>query len=152
AFIPDSDTFLMYILFFTFGWALYSQRKNLDQFQRNDKLFVGVSLILFAVRYAVLIGLPEPNPFQTYFLMAFQAVSIWLLIFGITGLFLRYFNKPSFWGRYISDASYWIYLVHVPIALFLPGLLFKFSVPSAVAFLLIIITTTLLCTLSYELF
>jgi peptidoglycan/LPS O-acetylase OafA/YrhL len=43
------------------------------------------------------------------------AVSIvmWLLICGLTGVFLRYFDRPSPRMRYMADASYWLYIAHM---------------------------------------
>ena len=40
---------------------------------------------------------------------------------------MRYLDKPSPWGRYFSDASYWLYLVHLPLTLWVPGLLSPFG-------------------------
>jgi Acyltransferase family len=39
------------------------------------------------------------------------AVPTWLLVFGLTGLFVRHGDGPRPWVRYLADASYWMYLV-----------------------------------------
>lgn len=41
------------------------------------------------------------------------SLSMWLLVFGFIGMFLRHFDNPSRSWRYISDSSYWMYLAHL---------------------------------------
>jgi glucans biosynthesis protein C len=41
-------------------------------------------------------------------------VALWLLIFAVTGLFLRYLGGHSALGRYLCDSSYFLYLAHMP--------------------------------------
>lgn len=150
--IPDGDTFLMYIIFFGFGWAMYGERKNLNRFQQNIKLFLGISFLLFGMRWAIFMEIFVQTPWTKYYLMAIHSLITWLLIFSITGLFLKYFNKPSNWGRYVSDASYWIYLIHLPLTLFLPGVFFQLGIPGYISFLLTMLITGIICTVSYDLF
>jgi glucan biosynthesis protein C len=42
-------------------------------------------------------------------------VALWLLIFAVTGLFLRYLGRHSALGRYLCDSSYFLYLAHMPV-------------------------------------
>lgn len=150
--IPDTGTFLMYLIFFGFGWALYGERKKLNRFQQNINLFLGISILLFGFRWLIYIEIFEQTLWTKYYLMAINSLITWMLIFGITGLFLKHLNKRSKWGRYVSDASYWIYLVHLPITLFLPGVFFQLGIPGYLSFILTMFITGILCTVSYDLF
>ncbi len=44
---------------------------------------------------------------------------MWSLVALSIGLFKRFFDKPSKVVRYIADASYWLYLIHLPIVIWL---------------------------------
>jgi len=44
---------------------------------------------------------------------------MWSLVSLAIGLCKRLFFKPSRLVRYVADASYWIYLIHLPIVLWL---------------------------------
>ncbi|MEE4218194.1 MAG: hypothetical protein V2I48_11330 [Xanthomonadales bacterium] len=47
------------------------------------------------------------------------SVMMWSLVILVIGLFKQYLDKPSCVIRYLADASYWLYLVHLPIVLWL---------------------------------
>ena len=57
---------------------------------------------------------------------------MWLLTYGLFGLFLRYMSHPSPRWRYMADASYWIYIVHVPFVMLLPLLFANVPAPGIV--------------------
>ena len=44
---------------------------------------------------------------------------MWSLVALSIGLFKRFFDKPSKFVQYIADASYWLYLIHLPIVVWL---------------------------------
>ena len=44
---------------------------------------------------------------------------MWSLVCLTIGLFQRLFNQPNKLVRYIADASYWLYLIHLPIVIWL---------------------------------
>jgi len=79
-----------------------------------------------------------------------SSLIVWLLIFGITGLFIRYASNHSMTMRYISDASYWVYLVHLPLTAFIPSLLLNWEVPSTIKFLTVLICTATICFVTYH--
>ena len=86
------------------------------------------------------------------YLIILKSITVWLFIFGITGLFIRFGSNHSPRMRYISDASYWVYLIHLPLTAFIPSLLFNWDVPSTVKFLTVLIITTFICFSTYHYF
>ena len=44
---------------------------------------------------------------------------MWSLVSLSIGVFRRVFDKPSQAVRYFADASYWLYLVHLPVVIWL---------------------------------
>ena len=49
-----------------------------------------------------------------------SALTTWLLVVGVTGLFVRYLDRPIGGVRYVADASYWLYLAHFPLVVWIP--------------------------------
>jgi peptidoglycan/LPS O-acetylase OafA/YrhL len=55
---------------------------------------------------------------------------------GLLGVFQgRFDRRPSAIGQYISHASYWIYLIHLPLLVFVAGALSATSLPAAAKYL-----------------
>ena len=71
------------------------------------------------------------------------SLTLWLLVLGITGLFLRTFDRPIGWVRYLADASYWLYLVHFPLMIWVPILLAPARRPGALIKLAVVLVLTM---------
>ena len=80
-----------------------------------------------------------------------SSLVIWLLVMGITGLFLRGPDRPVPWLRYLADASYWIYLVHFPLMVWTPILLAPLHAPALVKLALVLVITMVVMLAAYEL-
>lgn len=144
SFILDINTYVYFFFFYIFGWILFKCKSQLSELMKCCWLFtcLGVLLSFFeAVMFDTL---------SLELLMVITAVLTGLLSFGITGLFLRYASKYSPRMRYISDSSYWIYLVHLPLTAIIPGLIAEWNLPSFLKFLVVLLTTTLICVVSYH--
>lgn len=119
AFIPAPTTLFFYGLFYGFGWLLFHHKDLLPKLQQGAWTLSLGGTFLFLV-YCYL--LPSPNDkLDFYSTILFNAITAWCLCLGIVGLFLRYLGGYSKTWRYVSDASYWIYLIHLPIVIFLPA-------------------------------
>ena len=71
--------------------------------------------------------LPYPQNIKTFIINTKQtltAIYSSLFIFGFIAFFLTYFNSYSPRLSYIMDAAYWVYIIHLPIVAFIPGLLY----------------------------
>ncbi len=125
-FIVDPVVFSAYAVFFGFGWLLYAQQDVLPTFRYGAVLQVVLALLVF---FGFELGI-EPHleaiaDWRDVYIARdiIDALLVWLLFFGLTGVFLRYFDQPSPRTRYVVDASYWVYLVHMPCAIWVAGLL-----------------------------
>jgi membrane-bound acyltransferase YfiQ involved in biofilm formation len=94
--------------------------------------------------------LPEPEAAAILLKITMLSLVPWLLIFGLTGLFIRYLNRPIPLIRYISDASYWIYLVHPPVLIWLVWLLAPVPISAVSSFILLLLIATPILFLSYH--
>jgi glucan biosynthesis protein C len=146
SFTPDFNTFLYYFIFFIAGWFLFKSKEHLDSFKRLDWACSILGTVLF-FGYTL-----NASSFSFEMTILVKSLVVWLLIFGFTGLFLRYGSKHSARMRYISDASYWVYLVHLPIAAFIPALIFEWQVPAMLKFLTVLSMTSIICFATYHLF
>lgn len=141
-----------YLIFFGFGWALYRHRDLLGTMTRDAwaQTVAGFMLIPVSV---ITQGQAGPTaPFGPVLVSSVVgALCVWLLIFGITGLFLRYLDRPSRRVRYLTDAAYWLYLIHLPFMFWVPGLLAPFAWPALlkIAVVLVVVTPITLVTYHY---
>lgn len=144
SFIPDFNTFIFYFQFYLVGWVLFKSKHLLDKMMRFD----WICTILGAIITTTIYSTYELLTFEEFII--FKSISVWLFIFGITGLFIRYGSNHSSVMRYISDSSYWVYLIHLPITLIIPGLIKSWALPATVKFLIVLISTTAICFISYH--
>jgi peptidoglycan/LPS O-acetylase OafA/YrhL len=79
-----------------------------------------------------------------------KSFMVWFFIFGITGLFIRYGSRHSSRMRYISDSSYWVYLIHLSLTAIIPSFIVDWAIPSTLKFLIVLISTGIICFASYH--
>lgn len=144
SFIPDIKTVLSFGLFYFFGWLLFVKRQLLESLMRHDKIYVLAGFLIFTGKFIwyeeigdVLFG-------------TMNALVVWLFVFGIMGMFIRYANTDSKRMRYVSDSSYWIYLIHLPLTIFIPGLIMQWDITVFGKFLVVMLATSVICVTSYH--
>ncbi|WP_430412469.1 acyltransferase family protein [Kordia sp.] len=152
--ILDTNTFVYFVFFYLTGWILYKSKQHLQTLMQYDWLctILGFLLVIlqgFIIQFSNLELTPTSN---SSLLIAFSALIVWLLIFGITGLFIRYGSHYSKRMRYISDASYWVYLIHLPLTALFPILVWKLPIGAILKFLLVVLGTTIVCFVTYHFF
>ncbi|MEM6991440.1 MAG: acyltransferase family protein [Myxococcota bacterium] len=153
--VPDAKTFAAYFIFFGFGWLLYGSRSLLETFVDRawTLCILGSALFVpnFLAQRAIWAG-SEHGAIARLVSSATGGLMAWLLIFGTTGLFLRYASKASTKMRYMVDASYWLYLLHLPIAIWVPGLISQWSVPALVKIVVVLAVMVPTLVVTYHLF
>ena len=154
ALLPSPSLLAAYAVFFVFGWCVYARRELVEGFKARAWTHFVIGLVLHAVHLSsVDRGFGVAGAEREHLLaIASLSSSVWFLIYGFVGLFLRYMEKPSAMWRYISDASYWVYLVHLPITVALPPLLAGAAVPSGVKFSLVLGATAAISLVTYHYF
>ena len=81
------------------------------------------------------------------FSVSLVMLSTSLALFGVA---LRYFNRPSERVRYWSDSAYFLYVLHLPLTLILPSLMFPLPWHGLVKFLATTVATTGISLVLYE--
>lgn len=121
--IPQVPVLLVYGGFFGLGWMFDRQRSRFCQAVEMTP-WRGV---LAAISIAAVLGLGEMerDPAHRYFAAAHAvhsfsyALMMWTLVFLTLGFFQKFFQKPKAWIRYLADSSYWLYLIHLPVVVWL---------------------------------
>ena len=144
--IPDFDTFFYYFFFYSVGWVLFKSKHLLDKMMRLDWICTILGLILFSIY--VLIS----SAFTYEIIIIIKSLMIWLFIFGISGLFIRYGSNHSLRMRYISDSSYWVYLIHLTFTAIIPSFIVDWPIHATIKFLIVLISTTAICYVTYHYF
>jgi glucan biosynthesis protein C len=152
SFLPPLRILAAYGVFFIFGWFLYNRRTLLPTFSQRAwrKFFIGsifFGLYVFCVGRAFTTG---PTVEVHILAMVSLAATMWFLIYGFIGLFLRYLEKPIPLARYMADASYWMYLVHLPCTIVFPAFLSSLPLPTVVKFTAVLGITTCITVVTYH--
>jgi len=155
SFVPNWRLLLGYGMYFGFGWLLYLKRDLIRGFERFAWTHAILGLAVFLLTLPVVRLLTEGPLRRPAFIlvsMAVSAIVVWLLFFGLTGLFLRHFNRPSPAVRYVVDASFWVYLVHLPLTIWLPGVFSNLAWLPSLKILMVLAITLLFGFVTYDLF
>lgn len=149
AFLVQPKILLSYGVFVGFGWVLYLNSDQVARFAQNAWRWMAVGAVLSTGYLAYSVSMPGEALIAG---KALAAASMWTLIYGFVGLFVRYYDRPKPMGRYLSDASYWLYLVHLPIAIWVPGLMNGWDVHAVIKFTITLAVTTIVSVATYDLF
>lgn len=121
--LPHLPALIVYGAFFVLGWMLSRQRELISQFarltpQRWILAGVGIAAIL-------LLGEIERDPGHPHYVAAHvayavsYALTMWSLVFLTIGVFKKLCPRPNAFVRYVADSSYWMYLIHLPVVVWL---------------------------------
>ena len=120
---PDLPVLSIYAGFFLFGWMLHRSRGLIEEFARltwarSVLVVIAIAASVFLLAYERNTGLEHYTLIKAAFVFGY-AVMMWSLIALTIGLFKRFLDRHSAIVRYVADASYWLYLVHLPIVVWL---------------------------------
>jgi hypothetical protein len=152
AFARPPSTLFADSVFVLFGWGLYIHRDLVGHFAPRTWAYTSLGVAFFVAHLACVVLLLNGDSVFHLPSIVFASLSIWLLVYGIIGLFVQYGGKPNCIVRYIADSSYWCYLVHLPLVAWLSVLLAGWRVPAILKFAIVLLTTVLVCLLTYDRF
>ena len=142
----DVPIFITYFLFFETGWVIF-KTKSLVSLKKYPKRQLGLATLFFLA--FIFIPWGDSNE-MLYVREGLAALFGALFIFGFIALFMNSFNTYSRGLSYIMDASYWVYIIHLPIVAFMPGLIAAYAIPVFLKFLITISATAFICFISYH--
>ena len=153
--IPFPHLLFYYAIFFGFG-ALYFDCKD-TQGELGSRWFVTlpVALLLFLIGAGLETGdagifAGQPMLLQQTISVVIQVLYVWLMTFGLIGLFRKLMSAENKWMRYISDSSYWLYLAHLPLMIWLQWAISDWDLDGALKFVLVCTVCTVTLLVMYE--
>jgi glucan biosynthesis protein C len=153
AFVPTARVLVAYAVFLSFGWLLFVRRDLVPSFGRHPWRYLMVGLLMSVAYLASVLQPPFINPDAAHVAsVMLGGVAMWLLVYGLIGIFVRYAAHPSPLQRYLADGSYWIYLVHLPVVSWFVGLLAPAPLSAVSKFALVLTGTTIVTVATYHLF
>jgi len=152
--IQPLDKILFYLFFFLIGWVLYRNAFLFDRVRRSVtiNLLVGsVALILLLwVRYWLFVHKEEQLIMLGILGNIAVPVAAVFLSLGLFGFFTHEKFKPSTTFDYLVRASYWIYLIHLPIILYVQVISADWQINAFIKYVFIISVTFIISCLSYS--
>jgi len=80
-----------------------------------------------------------------------KSYTVWFTVIAIVFLFKSFSNKENVIGRYLSQSSYWVYLLHFPLQFTLAYYFFsEYSLSPMLGFFGVLLSSTIICLLSYH--
>ncbi|MFM7517220.1 MAG: acyltransferase family protein [Pirellula sp.] len=161
SFIPTWWPFAFYGLFYWAGWQLFGREELLDRLQPWRWLLVSASVFLFVPHYYLLPVLDvelikevaeSRNVTPTLFEAVLASYLSALLTLSALLIGQRFLARSNAWLKFCADSSYWVYLIHLPIILFLQTLLIPIAIPVLGKLVLVILVTWLFCMATYVVF
>lgn len=141
-----------YGLFFGFGWYLHHRREHLAALLSGwgRDLALAPPVASLALAGAVAGGSGSLPAASRIIVLWLTASFTWLMVLGLTGLFLRVFARERPWIRYVSDSSYWLYLTHDYWVQGMQILLFPLGLPALVKYVLVLLPALTILVFTYE--
>lgn len=153
---PHISVSLLYGGFFLFGWMVHRQASLMESFARLTWEKFALCLLAIIVttqlsRFEMNFGHQQYKLIKASFVLSY-AIMMWSLVTLTIGLFKRLLNRPSRTVRYIADASYWLYLIHLPIVVWLQIAFAEFDIHWSIKLVAISSITILIAILIYDVF
>jgi len=153
--LPVVPVLLVYGGFFLFGWLLHRQEGLIERFGRLSWGRLGLCLVAIIVTtrlsgFEMNAAHPDYALLKASFALSY-AVMMWTMVALTIGIFKRFLDRPSRTVRYIADSSYWLYLVHLPIVIWLQIAVAELPLPWFVKLAGISAITILVSILLYDL-
>ncbi len=161
SFLPALWPFAYHGVFYWMGWQLVGRESLLVRLQPRLGGMIAAGSVLFIPHYLLLPDLDVtsirramegdvatpgiPESILTAVLSILWTSSA--LLFG-----RRYLSRSNAWLKFCADGSYWVYLIHLPIVLFLQTVLIPVAIPVVVKLCLVLVGTLLFCFATYLVF
>ncbi len=141
---------------FVLGWLLGRQRELIASFTRLTlHRWILAGLAIASIQYLGQFQFDLSHPYYHAAHAASvlsYALTMWSLVLLTVGLFRKFCAQPRPWIRYLADSSYWLYLVHLPIVVWLQVAVAEVPLHWSLKLAFISTLTIALALLSYDLF
>lgn len=145
---PDWIKLGYYAIFFGYGAICFGH----TGFHEKVGRFWSVHFVASVVVFVVALSLMEGGDLEwRYELISFcSALFVWLMTFGLIGVFRKFFSGENPKVRFVSDSAYWLYVAHLPLIQVVQIWVSEWPVPSFFKLVFVCVITTALLLLSYR--
>ena len=152
--IPEAPALGVYGLTFAFGWVLQRQPPAINHLGERWPSNLAIAAVATLGSLA-LIGVvptyrPTPAGARTVAYAVMYATAAWGWTFALIGVAVARFGESRTSWRYLADASYFVYLVHLPLVLWLQAALRDVAWHWSIKFSIILVTTIVALMLTYH--
>lgn len=151
---PSWRAILVQGVFFTFGWRLYFHQHMLKRFQEKPLRNIAISTLFlggYLIVYFNFDWFPHYR-LHTMAAMLMGAFQIWFIIPGLIGLSIKAFQNPHPFVKLMAQGSYWIYLIHMPLTIWIAYWLLNWPASPFVKFGINLVTIFSFSLITYLLF
>ena len=152
--IQPLDKIFVYLLFFLIGWVLYRNAFLFARVRRSVKmnLLLGSVALIFLLWVRCWLFVHKDEQLMMLGILGNIAVPIAavFLSLGLFGFFTHEKFKPSTTFDYLVRASYWIYLIHLPIILYIQVIIADWQIHAFIKYIFIIAVTFIISCLTYS--
>lgn len=146
--------YLLYLGWFGIGYILFTNEHLFERFSHMTlaKGAWGVTALVTALvltEYEMLQGHPDYVLLKGTFCLCY-AIMMWTLVPATISVCRRLFSTRRAWVQYIAQASYWIYLVHLPVVVWLQIAVAELPVHWAVKWLAVCVATLAVALVTYS--
>lgn len=161
SFIPLWWPLVFYGWFYAAGWQLFGRENKLESLRPYAWHILGISIMMFIPYYMLLpvmnlSAVVHAPASQKVWVLGTEALLTAYLSVMLTVAFLllgrRYLSGRSPLLAFVADASYWVYLLHLPIAIFLQTLLIPSPLPLWLKLMVVLSGTLVFCFATYVVF
>ncbi len=154
--VPHWPVLAVYVGFFGLGWLIGRRGKGIVEMSRlTIDRWIFAALGIAAVLWLGGVQGDPSHPNYTAAKLGFAlgyAAMMWSLVFLTMGVFRRLCVQSRPWIRYVADSSYWMYLVHLPIVVWLQVAMAEVALHWSVKLGIVSIATVGFALVTYELF
>lgn len=155
--VPHWPVLAVYLGFFGLGWLIGRGKttmiEGMSRLSADRWLFAAVGIAGVSWLGGVQ-GDPGHSNYATAkvgFALSYAAM-MWAMVILTMGAFRRLCARPRAWIRYVADSSYWMYLVHLPIVVWLQVAIAEVALHWSVKLGIVSVATVGIALVTYDLF
>ncbi|MEM9644152.1 MAG: acyltransferase family protein [Planctomycetota bacterium] len=148
--LPIPSVLCYYAVFFAWGTLQFDARDINPQVGRFWPVMLILGVFLLFPIGLWLAGDPGAASRTTSILC--QVAYAWVVSWGMMGLFRTIASGQNKVMRYLSDSSYWLYLVHIPIIIYVQFLVRNLTMSAWIKLPAIVVAVGLISLISYQIF
>ena len=145
---PDWIKLGYYAIFFGYGAICFGH----VGFHRKVGRFWPIHLFISVVVFLTALSLMEGKDLEFCYeiISLCSSLFVWLMIFGLIGVFRQFFSGESRKVRFVSDSAYWLYIAHLPLIQVVQIWVSQWPVPIVFKLVFVCLVTIALLLLSYR--